>query len=57
MPDKENAENADLAQVDHMDSGHLSNADLEIVAGGTSNDIKPPTLTEPGEPSDGSGGT
>ena len=51
MPDKENAD-----QVDPMDSGPLSDEDLEVAGGGTSNDIKPPTLAD-SEPSDGSGGT
>jgi hypothetical protein len=55
MPDQENADQ--LVQVDPMDRGNLSDEDLEIVAGGASNDIKPPTLAEPSEPSDGSGGS
>ena len=52
MPDKENA---GQVEVDSMNRGPLSEEDLEVAAGGSSNDIKPPTLDE-GEPSDGSGG-
>ena len=54
MPGKEKADQR--VKVDPMDSGPLSDEDLEAAVGGTSNDIKPPTLAE-GEPSDGSGGT
>lgn len=54
MPDKDPADQP--VEIDPMDGGPLSDDDLETASGG----IKPPTLTEtltePGEPTDGSGG-